>query len=131
MKYIESIVIVFENCDSVEIPVDWIDSLSFNGVTKSFVMSSSDLSLRKFNKAEYVSISFDKKFETIQCSFGQENAKERILKYPDITQIEIKYEGSNDTELFFVKWCGNGDENTLQRTYEDCGFCVEIGETSE
>lgn len=128
MKHIKSIVIVFENCDSVEIPAEFIDSLSFDGVTESFGMVRIDKSLRKFYKVEYVSIVLDQKFEAIECSFGQDKAKKRILKYPDITQIGIKYEGSNDTELFFVKWCGNDDENILQQTYEEYGFCVEIGE---
>lgn len=129
MTEVKSIIIAFENCDTVEVPIEYVDGIFLGGVTESIGLLKLTNNLRTFKNVEKVSITLDKGFESIECAFGIEAAKDRILRYPDITQIGIK---SIDEEVdwYFVKWDNlDNDENAFQHTYEDqYGFSIEIGE---
>lgn len=126
-KKIKSIEITFENCDGVTIPFECIRYISLRNITENLCASSFS---KKFNRTKEIGnlfVSFNDKFDLLVCSFTGDSAKDRILKHNDITQISVIYE-DGESEWFFVNWKSDTEDNPLQRTYEEDGFCLEIGE---
>lgn len=118
MEKLKSVRVVFENCESVSIPVVDLGVLTLSGVSKDIIYNGT-------KKKELYSISG--LYLDANINNGSEVA--RFLKYKDITQIVLTFEGKlSEPRTYLLYWDDScTDENPKQRV-EVFGntVCVEV-----
>ena len=142
----------FENCESFFIPVEDLTEFSFIEMPKRFFLQKNFKNkkhyINKLQSIDNVKISFDaKKFLEFQswkksnlycisstCFSEEHTPIQRILKYPDITQISLAFEDTIDNHKYFVNLFVAFDSedqqnNNLQRTYIEA--CIDNEEIEE
>ena len=102
---VESITFVFENCESIEIPIKYIGLFYINDITQS-VRRLTLNSVKKINVAKELFIEIfsegDERFNKY-CSCG---CFERIVKYRDIVYVEVNYQDGN-VDTIYVDYDGD------------------------
>ena len=114
---VESICIVFENCESLTYDAKDIRYFNVYGIKTNF---------NNYGNGSFKSQSIDGLYMIIknnavpieECLFSNRNPNDRILT--DITQISIAYEDSEEVDHFYLNWEGDNEcyaENqTINRT---------------
>lgn len=136
---IESIDIIFENCDYVNIPADHILYLYFDKITRQ-ISTDTILQIIDMQVAETTVIYLKESAFDIETWLSSEQdkilLKDRILNFNDITSIEIHYNDKNKTgDNIYINWGGNDDYNnpnqhtSLANDLEK-GIKIYIGEDS-
>lgn len=118
MEKLKSVRVVFENCESVSIPVEDLNVLNLTGANK-------DISYNGSNRKELNSISG----LYLDANIDNEGDVARFLKYKDITQIVLTFERKlSEPETYLLYWDDSCvDENPKQKV-EVFGktVCVEV-----
>lgn len=129
----------FENFEVADIPPKYVKDVRIIGITEYRVMSQNGdgelcLFLRA-KKAERIIVVIDKVAnEQVLTGSGKKLFK-RIIRYPDITEIVIKYSDGTEEEIHPTWKDVNDDveENALQEHYFDKegNLVIKIGKFEE
>lgn len=129
MSEVKAIGFGFENCESVEIPVEYVYTFNVSGITKSRGYYPHGQGLHEYTVANKLYVSFQKSFSEWEekTIFGT-LVKERLEKYNDICWFDIIYEDGSK-ENYMVSWKGEDQyNNSAQKTtHEEWGLLVEVG----
>lgn len=126
MKKLKSIILAFENCDTMEINVDYIRGLTINGITESIGQINyyeKDIETHKSAKEVYFIIKESTKLEYNPFNFEDEEVIfNRLTEFNDITHITLVY-FNEQKQTFLVPYeeVGNGN-NEYQLTEYVRGF---------
>lgn len=102
---IENVELVFENCESVEVPLRYIGYLILNNITQRISRTHSGApELRKC--AKEFAIEIDRKFD--------KESLERVSRPCSITYVEITF-GNGVHQEYVVSW-GEGDHDNEYQT---------------
>ena len=106
---LDSLTIIFENCEHCKVQADDITSISLMGITESLSGRPSDMRLRRSVKDLYISIKNNDVDRT-----------ERLCKYNDITGIEMFFE-LEASQFYTVEWSPEDSdyENSRQRVDQE------------
>lgn len=122
MKKIDSIEIIFENCESIRIPRDSIFYMAFNDITRGMMWSKHNGEIEYQNANEIVVV-LNPEADVEYAPFDIEDLKStvfsRIGLHDDITSIGINYE-DDETEFISAYWDDSdeyGVNNKCQKTY--------------
>lgn len=112
---LESLTIIFENCEHCKVQAEDIISISLIGITESLSGKPTDMRLRRSVKDLYLSIKNNDVGRT-----------QRLCKYNDITGIELIFE-LEASQFYTIDWAPEDRdyENSRQKVeqeYEDCIF---------
>jgi len=111
-KQIDFITLIFENCDSVNIPYNAVNMLRFNKVSYNYNFYPNKIEMSA--TAENILISLNINLIKNINSNNNINVLSRIMKYEDITCIQLHY-SNNMIEDIYTNY--NGSEfNKLQHT---------------
>lgn len=110
MSEVNAISFGFENCDSVEIPIEYVYAFNVNGITKSRSYYPNGQGLHEYTVANKLYVSFEKTFEEYkgETSFGTP-VKERLEKYNDICWFDIIYDDGT-TDSYQVAWSNEEED---------------------
>lgn len=126
MKKLESIQVVFENCEYADIPASVMEALSYEIVTTRVVHGQ---------EKELIEIDTVKKVR-LHLNDGYKNAAvenfspptpfiDRINAYRDVAQLSLKYDDETSRTLL-IKWKGE-DENARQTvTINETGMIIGL-----
>lgn len=111
MGEVKAISFVFENCESVEIPIDYVYTFNVNGITKSRSYYPHGQGLHEHTVANKLYVSFVTLFEEYKgettCGIP---VKERLEKYNDICWFDIVYDdGTSDS--YQIAWTNDEDDH--------------------
>lgn len=111
MSEVKAISFGFENCESVEIPIEYVYTFNVNGITKSRSYYPHGQGLHEYTVANKLYVSFKKSFEEYKgettCGIP---SKERLEKYNDICWFDIIYDdGTSDS--YQVAWSNSEEDN--------------------
>ena len=122
-----SITLVFENCEYVVIPKEYLTSLSISGITTSESYDVSKGTFRENLQAECIFLII-KDFSNLR-TVHDTNLSDRIRSWGDITCVSLNLLGSSD-EDYQVNWKGADPYNNEAQTYtiEDSFLTIKIGE---
>ena len=122
---IKEIELVFENCEVITIPGKYIGRFYVGNICKSLSRIAVN-STRMYETAKKIVIEIHKDAETQNRQFGTEgddSTFDRILKWNDITSIEITLEDAYNKEnkeehyVFCTDWIGDSEyENKGQKS---------------
>lgn len=122
---IKEIELVFENCEVITIPGKYIGRFYVGNIRKSLSRIAVN-STRMYETAKKIVIEIHKDAETQNRPFGTEDDDstfDRILKWNDITSIEITLEDAYNKEnkeehyVFYTDWIGDSEyENEGQKS---------------
>ena len=110
MSNVKAIGFCFENCESVEIPIEYVYTFNISDITKYRSYYPHEQGLHEYTVTNKLYVSFEKSFSECEekTSFGS-SVKERLEKYNDICWFDIVYDdGTRDT--YQVAW-SNKEEN--------------------
>lgn len=94
-KDIESILIFFENCESVSVNVEDIETMNFNGITSEMNFVNGGMNSKKIAKQTIVRL---KPSANVQCSNFNTPIFKRVKDYNDICLFQINYkDGTKET----------------------------------
>lgn len=114
MKELNSIVLIFENTDSMEINADYIRGLSINGITKSIGQIDyyeKDIEEQKSAQEVYFIIKESTKLKYNPFNFeNKEIIFNRLIEFKDITHITLVY-SDESRQTFLVPYKETGDGN--------------------
>ena len=128
----------FENVEGVKVPPKYVMDVRISGITEFRIMMNDEEKLGSWLRAKdakRVFMVIDKAVKgKVMTSYDKE-LWERILRYPDITDIKIKYSDGTE-ENIYVAWedvNDEGEENALQRHYFDNegNLVIKIGKLEE
>ena len=114
MKELKSIILTFENTDSMEINADYIRGLSINGITKSIGQIDyyeKDIEEQKSAQEVYFIIKESTKLKYNPFNFeNKEIIFNRLIEFKDITHITLVY-SNEQKQTFSVPYeeVGNGN----------------------
>lgn len=100
----KNIVLVLENCEVITVERKYLGHVYMSDFKDT--LSRSDKSLLKSKVVHEFAIEIHRSLiETTkkQGLYGESNPIERLLKYPDITQVEITYE-DDSKDHFYIHW---------------------------
>lgn len=114
---LESLTIIFENCEHCKVQAEDIISISLMGITESISGRPTDMRLRRSVNDLYLSIKNNDVDRT-----------QRLCKYNDITGVELFFE-FEASQFYTVDWAPTDSdyENSRQRVeqpYEDSLFIL-------
>lgn len=122
---IKEIELIFENCEVITIPGKYIGRFYVGNIRKSLSRIAVN-STRMYETAKKIVIEIHKDAETQNRPFGTEgddSTFDRILKWNDITSIEITLEDAYNKEnkeehyVFYTDWIGDSEyENEGQKS---------------
>jgi hypothetical protein len=113
---LESLTLVFENCESYKVQAEDVVSLSLLGITESLSGRPSDMRLRRSVKDLHLSIKNNDVVRT-----------QRLCKYNDLTGIEMFF-GFKASQFYTVEWAPQDSdyENSRQKVEQPCEDFVFI-----
>lgn len=121
MKELNSIVLIFENTDSMEINADYIRGLSINGITKSIGQIDyyeKDIEEQKSAQEVYFIIKESTKLKYSPFNFeNKEIIFNRLIEFKDITHITLVY-SNEQKQTFSVPYEEVGDGNNKYQLVE-------------
>lgn len=124
LENVVKVMLAFENCEDIVIPIEEVSYFYVSGITESFrlqnILKKSEATLLRYKGSDYFSITFAEKDEY-----------KRVLEWNDIAQVHL-YDKDDNSEWFFVKWGDDEYNNPFQKSkvYQGRIF-VTIGEESE
>ena len=132
MSEVKAISFGFENCESVEIPIEYVYTFNVSDITKSRSYYPHGQGLHEYTVTNKLYVSFQKSFSEYKetTSFGTP-VKERLEKYNDICWFDIVYDdGTVDT--YQVAWSNEEEDqysNSGQKVKTDFygHFVIEVG----
>lgn len=132
MSEVKAISFGFENCESVEIPIEYVYTFNVGGINKSRSYYPHGQGLHEYTVANKLYVSFEKNFSEYEekTSFGVP-VKERLEKHKDICWFDIVYDdGTSDT--YQVAWTNPEEDqysNSGQKVETDFygHFVIEVG----
>lgn len=131
MQKLNSLKIIFENCESLTIPAEDILHIEINNISKNYSFIQPWYHANSINNADKVVILISKDANTCKyfdVMFSNITPFERITRYNDITHLRLRYE-DGVTESYEVTF--NGEvENILQQSevIDSGSLIVKIGE---
>ena len=119
MKSVTGIELLFENCDSIVLPVEDI-TINIDNVTKCIDFSGG--SMLKLNRCEYASLIIPKEMLELKTRYAQEFETDANLEqYIDSHSLDaVTFKLNNGREYtVYTPWTDEGSEeyNTSQHTY--------------
>lgn len=128
---LNSINLTFENCESVTIPIEYINSIHVGGISRSITYNKRN-TINPVTHQQTISnayILFNGAFSVsnVQTTFN-EQAYDRIKQHTDITYIDLIYD--THCESYYVTWPFsdfnlNNNPNQSNTNHYD-GLTVEI-----
>lgn len=109
---VKSITFVFENCESIDIPVRYIGLIHIGDICTEINRVASN-SIKKCNVAKEFFIEIFSEGDVEYYGYFRCSKFERLLKSRDIKYIDILYE-NNTTETIYFEYSGNS-----QNEYQD------------
>lgn len=130
MQKLNSLKIIFENCESLSIPADDILHIEINNVSKNYSFTKPWYHMNSINNADKVMILISKDANTCKyfdAMFSNITPFERIIRYNDITHLNLIFE-DGITESYEVTFNGN-EENSLQHSevIDSGSLIIKIG----
>lgn len=122
-KEIQSITLLFENCDEATIPQENIKQLYCDGIKEVICKSNNQINIAKECDNLILTISNT----DIKTQYGYP-LFDRIFEYKDISYVYIKYDDNNE-ESIRLPWLdddNNEDENQYQVQSSDKNGCIYI-----
>lgn len=124
----------FENVEAVKIPPKYVMDVRISGITEFCIMMNDEEKLGiwlRAKDAKRVFMVIDKAVKGKVITNCDKELWERILRYPDITDIKVKYSDGKEDNIY-VAWedvNDEGEENALQKHYFDNegNLVIEIG----
>ena len=124
----------FENVEAVKIPPKYVMDVRISGITEFCIMMNDEEKLGiwlRAKDAKRVFMVIDKAVKGKVITDCDKELWERILRYPDITDIKVKYSDGKEDNIY-VAWedvNDEGEENALQKHYFDNegNLVIEIG----
>lgn len=131
MQKLNSLKIIFENCEALTIPAEDILHIEINNISKNYSFIQPWYHANSVNNADKVMILISKDANTCKyfdTMFSNITPFERITRYNDITHLNLRYEGGV-IESYEVTFNGN-EENSLQHSevIDSGSLIVKIGE---
>lgn len=131
---LKEIEICFENVEGIKVPAKYILVLCMDGLKnfrRSFQNDKEGLAICKGTYAERIILKIDKSAKGKLTSSEGNELFQRLTRYADITNIELKY-WDGDEENIYADWedaTKGGEENLLQKNYfDDRGnLIIEMG----
>lgn len=129
----------FENFEEVNVPPKYLMRIGIIGIKEYRVMSrNGDDELGLFiraKKAEKIIVAIDKVAKGQVITSSGNELFERVTRYPDITDIKIKYSDDTEEEIHPM-WEDRNDEveeNVLQEYYFDKegNLVIKIGKSGD
>lgn len=111
---LRSITLVFENCESVEIPESSISAFGLSGISMSISYDSLRKSFRKYRMVSGMVLSL-KDFSEIYTTL-EDNIAYRVGKCSDITSISIN-STDGESNTYHIEWLGDDDYNNPKQTH--------------
>ena len=130
--------IVFENLEVANIPPEYVMDVRMSGITEFCIMMNDEEKLGvwlRAKDAKRVFMIIDKAVKGKVITNYDKELWERILRYPDITYIRIKYSDGTE-ENIYVAWedvDDEGEKNALQKHYfnKEGNLVIKIGKFEE
>ena len=128
----------FENVEAVNIPPRYVTDVRISGITEFRIMMNDEEKLGvwlRAKDAKRVFMIIDKAVKGKVITNYDKELWERILRYPDITYIRIKYSDGTE-ENIYVAWedvDDEGEKNALQKHYfnKEGNLVIKIGKFEE
>ena len=118
MKELKSIILTFENCDSMEISIKYISGLHIRGISDSIEQvnySSGEIETRKSAENIFLTVRNSKKLTYKPFNlFESDTVFNRITKFPDITHITVVYSDESRQKIAVPYEPVHGDDNKHQ-----------------
>lgn len=124
MKKLESVQVIFENCEYTDIPASAVEALSYVIVT-THVVHGTEKELIELDTVKKVRLHLNDGYKNINVeNFSPPTPFiDRINAYRDVAQLSLKYDDGKFRTLF-IKWKGE-DENTRQTvTINETGMII-------
>ena len=128
----------FENVEAVKIPPKYVMDVRISGVTEFCIMMNNEEKLcvwLKAKDAKRVFMVIDKAVKGKVTTNYDKEFWARILNYPDITDIKVKYSDGMEENIYVAWEDGNagGEINALQKNYFDNegNLVIEIGKSGD
>ena len=124
MKKLESVQVIFENCEHTEIPASVVEALSYDIVTTR-VVHGQEKELIELDIVKKVRLHLNDGYKNINVEnfLPPTPFTDRINAYRDVAQLSLKYDNGTSRTLL-IKWKGE-DENTRQTvTINDTGMII-------
>ena len=130
--------IVFENLEVANIPPEYVMDVRISGITEFCIMMNDEKKLGvwvRAKDAERIFMVMNKAVKGKVITNCDKELWERLLRYPDITAIKIKYSDGTE-ENIYVAWedvNDEGEENALQNHYFDNegNLVIKIGKSGD
>jgi len=132
MSEVKAISFGFENCESVEIPIEYVYTFNLGGINKSRSYYPNGQGLHEYTVANKLYVSFQENF----IGYGGKTTcdvpvKERLEKYKDICWFDIVYDDGN-SDTYQVAWTNPEEDqysNSGQKVETDFygHFVIEVG----
>ena len=124
----------FENVEAVKIPPEYVLDVRISGMTEFRIMMNDEGKLGvllRAKDAKRVFMVIDKAVKGKVITNYDKEFWERILRYPDIVDIKVKYSDGTE-ENIYVAWedvNDEGEENALQKHYfdDEGNLVIKIG----
>lgn|SRR5574343_1781893 len=112
MKKLESVQVVFENCEYAVIPASVVEALSYDIVT-THVLHGTEKELIELDTVKKVRLHLNDGYKNINVeNFAPTPFTDRINAYRDVAQLSLKYDDGTFRTLL-IKWKGS-EENARQ-----------------
>ena len=126
--------ICFENVEGIKVPAEYILVLCMDGIKnfrRSFQNDEEGLAMCRGTYAERIILKIDKSAKGKLTSSEDNELFQRLTRYADITNIELKYVDGVE-ENIYADWedaTKGGEENLLQKnSFDDReNLIIEIG----
>ena len=128
-KKLESVDIYFENCEECRVPVNNIEYLCLNDITKQHKWMSGWYSEMMVVKQVYMEIQGDVTYTPFGLTeMGEEHLSKRIL-YNDITELTLNFANSSH-ESYWVDFDGEEENNNQTSIVSENYIKIQIKEGS-
>ena len=117
MQKLNSVKIIFENCEALTIPAEDILHIEINNISKNYSFLDGWCHVDSINNADKAIIFISKDANTCKyfnVMFSNITPFERMTRYNDITHLNLRYE-DGVIESYVVAFKGN-EENNLQHS---------------
>ena len=119
MNEFTSLIIGFENCETMTFKAEEIAAFSINGITKNLYNDWYNNRIREVQKSADMILALLPDANKTYSSYGiEKNTFKRIQRLYDITDITI-IKDDYSTENIFVKWCRDNDEINKYQTVDN------------
>lgn len=119
---IKAISFGFENCESADVPIEYVDYFHVDEITKTVMLDKRASSVREYESVKKLHVAFNKSINNFQgeTQIAGSLFVERLTKYADICWFGFVYEDGSKKD-YMVRWQeGSGDyENLGQRVEND------------